>query len=274
MTYHFLVVDNTFKDIDRAVYNRVADALENEFGKDIIIEYRGMDEDGLCITKDYFMIIAIGGDGTMLKVLNSLNGHDIPVIGINLGRVGFLAEIEPNNIENAIHEIAIGNHHIKKHNYLEGYVNDAPISACAVNDIIIGKSNFLTTVQLELIIDDVSVNTYICDGINISSAIGSTAYNKALGGPVIYPESPVISITPISTNDNLFKSLIIPDTSRIEVKIHRVGGVNDYCAIGFDGRNEICLDEGDSIHIKKSEKKYSILHLNDYDYYAVLKKKK
>lgn len=272
MKYNFLIVDNSIKDINREVFNRVADALEKEFGVDsITIEYRGLES--LYINKDYYMIISIGGDGTVLKVLDSLNGREIPVIGINLGRVGFLAEIEPEDIEKAIHKIYIGAHYVKRYNYIEGFGNDSSISFCAVNDVIIGKSNFLGTIEIELIIDGISVNKYICDGLNISTALGSTAYNKALNGSVVFPDSSVFIISPIGTDDNLFKSLIIPDAANIEIKVHRSGYKGESVLVGFDGIKGFNLKAGESIYIKKSQKMFPLLHLNNYNYYEVLKKK-
>lgn len=269
-----LIVYNKDKDPTGEILERTKKAILNNFDHDESFietcEVRDFKENH---TKNYCFIITIGGDGTVLDTMHSISGFNVPVIGINVGRVGFLADIELQKIESGIMKLSVGGYTLEKHSYIEGFIPNSQERGIAVNDITIGKNNFLSTIQLELRVNGVIVNEYICDGINISTAVGSTAYNRSLGGPIICPGLQVFSIKPIGTSDNMFDSLIVDDASIIEVKVTRCHK-GEHCVVGFDSRNVLPLNEGDSIMVRKSSKNYSLLHLREYNYFKTLKNKK
>lgn len=210
---------------------------------------------------------SIGGDGTFLRVAHAV--CNTPIVGINLGRKGFLATIEKENAEEAVKSIVNYRYSIKRRSFICGCIDDNQLMA--VNDITIGKKDFMKTVHIELYVDDKFVNSYICDGMVISTAFGSTAYNRALNNIIAHPDAPIHIITPIASNDKLFKSLIVYYNSKITVKVLENNTSSDV-VVGFDGTQHI-VDLKNQINIYRAPEEFLTLELFSYDYYENLKKK-
>lgn len=261
---NLLVCYSEYKDKNMEFTNYFISLLKKYFSANIVIE-----EVGEIKTSDrkFDFAFSIGGDGTFLRVAHSV--VFTPIVGVNLGRKGFLATIEKNNCEEAIKHLAEKKFTIKNKNFIQGTVNNQIIEA--VNDITIGKKDFMRTVHLELYIDGSFVNTYICDGIVVSTAFGSTGYNRALNDVIAHPNSPIYIITPIASNDNLFKSLIVPSTSLIVIKEVKHASSSD-AIVGFDGTQKI-IDLENSLVISKSQKSFSTIEMDSFDYYENLRKK-
>ena len=153
-----------------------------------------------------------------------------------------------------------------------GNVNNGEDFDIAVNDIFISKSSPLKTVGLALYVDNQFVDSYICDGILVSSAFGSTAYNRALNGSIVNPDCPVFIITPVGTADSNFKSLIVPNTSSVRVKV--VNTHNESVLVGYDGTQTVLeLKENGVLDIYNNSSNFSILYLDSFDYYSNLRTK-
>lgn len=287
MYKYVLICYSEEKDKNLDIVNKVAVLIKKyllDISEKYRIDYLNIDEDNKSQVQKflnnnssygnylYDIGFSIGGDGTFLRLSHLLYGKDTPIIGVNLGRRGFLAEIEPDNLELAIKEISEGKYKIESHPYLKGNIGCINnIEYQAINDILVCKNDMFRTCELSLYIDNQFIDTYICDGILVSSSFGSTAYNRALTGVVINSNCPVLSITPIGTNDVLFKSLIISDTSKITIKSKRPENVK----IGFDGSQyQSKLKDGIiNIEIDKYAKNRTILHLDDFKYYKNLNSK-
>ena len=227
-------------------------------------------EDTFVIDKMYDLAISVGGDGTLLRVAHLMAAYNTPIIGVNLGRRGFMPEIEVDEIEASFNKIKNGEFVKKSYPYLIGRTeNDEDI---AVNDIFICKTNMLKTVELALYVDTQFVAKYICDGILVSSAFGSTAYNRALNGSVVHPDCPVFIITPVGTTDSDFQSLVVSNQSVVTVEICNCKD-NEFVTVGFDGTQAVFgLKEGAVVDITNGYS-FTMLHLNSFEYYDNLRKK-
>lgn len=221
----------------------------------------------------YDLAFSVGGDGTFLRTAHVLSGHNTPMIGVNVGRRGFMTEIEQDKIVDSLVNLKEGKFIKKSYPFLNGNINKGEYSDIAVNDILVCKSDMLKTVELALYVDNQFVAKYICDGILVSSAFGSTAYNRALNGSVVHPDCPVFIITPVGTSDSDFQSLVVSNQSTVKIEIINTKGA-EIATVGFDGTQTVFgLENGDFIEILDNELKFTMLHLNGFEYYDNLRKK-
>lgn len=254
----FLVIFDRYKDKEgKNSNNLIKNILDMFFPCTVDI----IDSSNQHTDKEYDLIFTVGGDGTILKASHISN--NVPIVGINLGRVGFMAAVEPDEIVEYLDRIKNGNYKIKTHSFLESNLDNK--RHIAVNDIIIGKSNMLKTISISLSIDNIFVDNYICDGLLISSAFGSTAYNMSLNGPIVHPDSPVLIITPIAPIGLKTVPYIVPDSCKICVEVHS-HSIDEYEGIlGFDGANDSLNIKGDTfIEITKSKKMFSLIEFENY----------
>lgn len=223
--------------------------------------------------QQYSRIFTIGGDGTVLKALHLTSGYNIPVIGVNLGRRGYLARLSVSDLEQQVQEL-LSNTVSESFSFIEGEANGK--CAIAVNDIIISKNNPLTTCELNLKIttdDGVYESSFICDGLLISTQFGSTAYNKSLQSSIIVPSCPAYIVTPINPIRSDFKSIVIGDDAQVAVSLVD-RGKNQKALVGFDGTQVVWeLNGGENICIQKSDKMFSLIKPAGYNYFKNLQEK-
>lgn len=212
--------------------------------------------------------ISIGGDGTFLHMAQSVAGYGIPVCGINVGRKGFLTEIEILNIRSAVTKIAAGKYTIEERTMLEASVwrgERMLVSGTALNDSVISKDGHNNLVRLSLNINSSKKDSYYsADGIVFATATGSTAYSLSAGGPIVDPTLPVVIITPICPHSLYTRPLIIPDTGEIVI---RPCTPYNKMIISNDGKalSEIC--PGDIVKIKTSTLKSKFIKFGKASYY-------
>ena len=218
--------------------------------------------------KSIDVAISIGGDGTFLHMAQSVAGYGIPVCGINVGRKGFLTEIEIPNMKNAVSKIVSGKYAIEERTMLESSVwrgERCMVSGTALNDSVISKANNNNLVRLSVNINSSKQESYYsADGIVFATATGSTAYSLSAGGPIVDPSLPVMIITPICPHSLYTRPLIIPDTGEIVIK--PCAPYNEMI-ISNDGKvlSEICPD--DMVKIKTSTMKSKFIKLDKASYY-------
>ena len=207
------------------------------------------------------IICSIGGDGTFLKSARLSEGKLI--LGINCGTMGFLTEIEPENIDKALKEVMNGNFYIDKRMMLEGEIikenGDVINIPPALNEIAISK-NIYGVVRFNVIVNGKLINSYTADGMIVSTPTGSTAYNLSCGGPIVDPTAEIITLTPIAPHTILNRSIILSDDSIIEIEIIEFRGDADSFVL-YDG-NAIKISVGDVVKIKKSEDITKIIKLD------------
>jgi len=176
---------------------------------------RGAGRDEVAAKADY--IITFGGDGTMLAVAQHALLHDTPILGVNLGKLGFLADLGVDEVFWAIEEIIDGKHTIEHRMTITGMLDDSPEQYHALNDIVIAKTGSAKIISIDAFVDDEFLASFLADGLIVSTPTGSTAYSLATGGPVVVPESNVIIISPISAHTLTARPVIVSGDSRISV---------------------------------------------------------
>jgi len=227
--------------------------------------------DNICFDKNATFAITIGGDGTFLSTARYYAKYDVPVLGTNFGRLGFLAQIEQNKLRYGLEEIINGNFVIQKRIMLEAQKNSNK-KLSALNDIVIKGGAISRTSRLYLSINGQEVCDYLADGIIVSTPTGSTAYNLSANGPIISPTIDAITITPICPHTLSIRPLVIQGNEKIEIKTDKN---NDIIYVTADGHESSTLDKNENIMIKKSKKtaKLVLLKSDSNNFYSVLREK-
>jgi NAD+ kinase len=215
------------------------------------------------------LAIALGGDGTLLAVARLMAGTDIPILGVNLGRVGFLAELTPETVEQEMPRILAGEYWIEQRTVLEARWLDGTgdRSHIALNEVALARGGSTRAIRVAVSIDGEPYVTHTADGVIIATATGSTAYSLAAGGPILYPQCCDLLITPVAPHLNIGRSLLVPSTSTIRLQL--VGDREGMLAV--DGQTECPLEIGDAVDVLCSEKQSHFARLGNRNYfYSVL----
>ena len=171
----------------------------------------------------YQMVISFGGDGTILSTARAIGDSGVPILGVKMGGMGFLAELTPDELYGSMEDILKGNYQIVKRMVLQVEVEDKETTQYhALNDVVFDKGAVSRVVHIKTFIDDEFLNTYIADGLIISTPTGSTAYSLAAGGPILLPSMDAIIINPISPHTLGARPVVIPDDKVVKIKIERI----------------------------------------------------
>ena len=225
------------------------------------------------LDKSYDLLISIGGDGTILKAITFVKHLSIPIVGINSGRLGFLAKIKIDKIEEAIDEIISGNYSISERSLIEVITseknNELSKLNFALNEIAVSRKNTTSMISIETKLDDNYLNSYWADGLIIATPTGSTGYSLSCGGPIIMPEAENLVITPIAPHNLNARPLIIADNTEIALKIN--GRENEFL-ISLDSRITT-LSNNNVVVIKKSPFKIKMIELENESFLITLREK-
>lgn len=226
------------------------------------------DEAGIPEDIDFFF--TIGGDGTFLEALPFVHDSAIPVIGLNTGRLGFLANISKEEISNAVDALLNENFTIEKRSLLHVEVDDEQCGfySYALNDITIQKTDY-ALIEVNTSINNDYVNTYWTDGVIIATPTGSTAYSLSVGGPIITPDSANFIISPIASHNLSVRPLVIPD--HVEINI-RVSSRNSKYILTVDNRSSV-FNHSVKLKIKKAGFNLSLVSFNECSYFNTLRNK-
>ncbi len=275
----FCIITNKSKDTDLAVTTHIKEFLEAR-GKECIIAgnkvnniaHREGREFLSLIPEDTDCCIVLGGDGTMLQAARSAAYLNIPLIGVNLGTLGYLAEVERGSVDSALERILSGEYDTEDRMMLYGCVGNK--NDYALNDIVITRRSAIQTLSFDIYVNDLFLCNYHADGIVISTPTGSTGYSMSAGGPIVEPSANMILITPICPHTINSRAMVLSDETKIDVVI-REGrdGSNQEVVAYFDGSGRIDMNTGDRISIEKSNKKTKIIKLNRVSFLEVLGRK-
>ena len=225
------------------------------------------------LTKNLDFFFSVGGDGTFLRSITFIRDLGIPVIGINTGRLGFLANIQKESIYAAFEQIMTGQYTIQKRSLLqvdtEERLNDIGNLNFALNEITITRKNTASMIKVETILDNEFLTSYWSDGLIISTPTGSTGYSLSCGGPIISPTSENIVLTPIAPHSLVVRPLVIPDKTHIELHIDSRA---DEVLLTLDSRM-YTLHNKSTVFIQKSDFFISTLQLNDQTFIKTLREK-
>ncbi len=219
------------------------------------------------------LLIAIGGDGTMLEAASLVAGSTTPVLGINRGRLGFLADIGQADMLPKVDEVLAGNYQEDQRLYLEVALSSGAKvqSLNALNDVVIQRSETGRMVDIETTVDGQYVNTHTGDGLIIATATGSTAYALSCGGPIIQPSLDALLLVPVCPHTLSDRPIVIPANSVISLRLARSprGNVPIFC----DGHLLGNMGENQTLSIRASKHRLTLIHPADYDYYRMLRSK-
>ncbi len=218
-------------------------------------------------------LIVIGGDGTFLRGSRQIFGYDIPILGVNMGKLGFLTEVEKDNVFEALNEVIKGNYFIENRMLLAADVirkNDVIASFTALNDFVINKGAFSRLIGISMNIGGEYFREYSSDGVIVATPTGSTAYSLSAGGPIVYPGLDVSIITPICPHSLSARPMVIPPDKDVKITLcsSRMEAM-----LTIDGQNAFELENGDKIIIKKSKSNLNFVKFSKEGFFGRIRDK-
>lgn len=249
--------------VDRPFYEFITEGQHMDVKVDGIF-------DGDDFDVDY--AISMGGDGTLLKTAARVHSKDTPIIGINIGRLGFLADVAPSDIETAISDIYAGNYRVDEHSVIkietsgEEKLESGPF---ALNDIAILKRDNASMISIRASINGEYVTTYQADGLIVTTPTGSTAYNLSNGGPIIAPGTGTLCLTAVAPHSLNIRPIVVPDSSVISLKVE---SRSHSVLVAVDGKST-SLHDGTEVRISKAKHTVRIIRFSDRKYYSTLREK-
>lgn len=223
-------------------------------------------------------MIVLGGDGTLLQAARDVVSRQIPLLGINLGTLGYLAEIDRDSIEPALNHLIADAYTIERRMMLSGKVyhrGKMVAEDVALNDIVIGREGPLRVIRFNNYVNGEFLNSYTADGIIISTATGSTGYSLSAGGPIVSPETNIMIMTPVAPHTLNTRSIIFPAEDEITVEVTEGAQKNGEgkAVASFDGDTNISMNVGDRIVIKRSVSDTKIIKISNISFLEVLRTK-
>jgi NAD+ kinase len=219
------------------------------------------------------LILVLGGDGTMIATARMVGDQEVPVLGVNYGGLGYLAEFRIEELYTALESILSGNYRLDRRVMLSVELKrgDAPPQSNRVlNDVVINKSALARIIEIETYFDRYYVSSFRADGLIVSTPTGSTAYNLSAGGPVIFPSMNAVVITPICPFTLSNRPIVVPDNAEIELLLKTD---NEEVALTLDGQVGFEMKVGDRVVIRKSRTTFNIIQPSNRNYFDVLRDK-
>ncbi len=220
------------------------------------------------------IIIALGGDGTFLKVARKAHTYGVPILGVNLGRLGFLTDIDKNEIEGSLDSIVAGNYRIEERMMLDMEIireGRSTFKDTALNDIVISRGALSRILHVKAYINDVFVDLFPGDGLIVSSPTGSTAYSLSAGGPIVEPDTDILILTPICPHILYTRSFIADSEKTVRAIIEE----NDShgAMVTVDGQEGYPIKGRDQIAVKKSRNRVKLVKITHSNFFSVLRNK-
>lgn len=229
-------------------------------------------KDSRTLIREVDLLLVFGGDGTMLRVAREVGGSPTPILGINIGRLGFLTAVPNAELTDALKMVWSGKYWLESRALIEarGDCQGQQVRECALNDFVVGRRQVSRLIELEVWVDGVLLACYRCDGLIVSSPTGSTAYSLSAGGAVVSPTAHVFTITPICPHTLSNRSVIVSLDSEIRVK---AVSPNNECVVSGDGQFLTDLSPGEEIVVHKSRRTIRLMHLANSSFFDTLRRK-
>ncbi|MFQ5816669.1 MAG: NAD(+)/NADH kinase [Terriglobia bacterium] len=225
------------------------------------------------IPRQVDLLVVLGGDGTLLAAARLVDEHKAPILGVNLGALGFLTEITLDELYPVLEDVLAGRHHTSRRRMLEAEVRrgeTAVASYRALNDAVLHKAALARMIDYAVAIDGAFVSLFRADGLIISTPTGSTAYSLAAGGPVVFPSLDAFLITPICPHMLSNRPLVIPDTAEIQVQLKSAA---ESVYLTVDGQVGMKLRDGDQVAVRKSNRFIELVTSPERNYFELLRNK-
>lgn len=270
---NIVIALNPSKDTEGKILYLVIEKITNIFKNPKITILNSYEMNKYKFDDKLDLLIVLGGDGTLLGIARDINGkYDVPILGINIGNLGFLSSIEIQDLGEALNKIKNGQYTIQNRILLECKSDDEneDINSKALNDVVIARGTLSRMAKFEVYIDKKLYYTFKGDGLIVSTPTGSTAYSFSAGGPFVYPDVEVITLTPICPHTRGMQPIVLKSSSEILIKAENYNGE---IYLTFDGQEAREIKDNTSIIIKKAKDVAKILLFDNYDYFNVLRKK-
>jgi NAD+ kinase len=213
------------------------------------------------------MLISLGGDGTMLRAARSVIPHAVSVLGVNMGRLGFLAEVRPGELMDRLRDVMGGRYRVEERSMLQAHVPSWGVTYHGLNDVVIGRTNVSRPVYVDVSIDGSRLAVLRCDAIIVSSATGSTAYSLSAGGPILHPESQDLVLTPVAPHLAAMRPLVLPPGTVIDL----AASADQEAMVSVDGQINRPLESTDRVSICRSPHVARFVRFSSpADYYNML----
>jgi len=264
------VYTNEKKDSNLNVTERVVSFLEGKCRVALSADFSSFDE--MCAVSD--ALIVLGGDGTILRVARVASSFDLPILGINLGKIGYLAEVDPDKIEECLTRFVDGSYKIEERFMIKAeiYRGGEKISTYnALNDMVISSSSFKRLISMDLYVSDDFITSYDADGVVVATPTGSTAYSLSAGGPITDSSMELMLVTPICAHTLSSRPLIIPSDKEITLTINK--SHERISTLIVDGQESQLLELDDKVVISAAECKTKLIRVNGMSFYEILRKK-
>ncbi len=263
----FCIIANSYKDKGYRLTNQMKSYIERRGGFCQVMKERQE------IPGSTECIFVLGGDGTLIRAAGAASEQGVPLIGVNLGHLGYLCELEEESVYEAIDELMKGNYMVEERMMLSGRT-DQHLSQKALNDIVIFRTGALQLVELMVSVNGEYLNTFRADGMIVATPTGSTGYSMSAGGPIVDPKARMILITPINAHDLNAKSIVVSAEEEISIELRRrQPQKKERVEVSFDGVSATGLFPGESITICASERKTRIIKLSKLSFLEILSKK-
>ncbi len=214
---------------------------------------------------EFDVLVAMGGDGTILRAGHLCAPYDIPILGLNKGRLGFLFQIDDQGWEHTLDQLLAGDYWIEKRMMLRAEhfrAGEALGTWQAVNDVVVARGSMMRPIHVRASIDEQYLTTYVCDGLIASTATGSTAYAMAAGGPILPPELRNILLIPIAPHLSVDRAVVLSEGATVSITVLSENGI-----MSIDGQTPLGLDENDRIDVRAGENTVKFIRFGDPDYF-------
>ena len=248
--------------IEQNFYHTLLKELKKDFSIAAVFERGNFDVD---------YVISLGGDGTFLKAASRVGAKQIPIIGVNMGRLGFLANVTSEEVKGVLDSVFEGKYEIEERAVIQLEADGAVLENCpfALNDIAILKRDNAAMISIKASVNGEYLVTYLADGLVISTPTGSTAYSLSVGGPIIVPQSGILSMTPVAPHSLNIRPIVINDEAEIKLEVQSRS--HNFLA-AVDGRSEK-LSEGVTLTVKKAPYKVCIVKAYGQRFFSTLREK-
>ena len=280
----FYIITNYQKDPEMTVAHEIREYLKSKV-KTCYIQQKEVEDpqgryrytDAQHVSDEVECVLVLGGDGTLLQAARDLVDRSIPLLGINMGTLGYLAEIDRKNIFPALDKLIGGEYTVEHRMMLTGtafHQSRRMLADIALNDIVISRNGRLRVVDFNVYVDGAFLSSYTADGIIISTPTGSTGYNLSVGGPIVAPEASLILLTAIAPHTLNSRPIVLPDFVEITIEIGTNHGTDiDGAEATFDGDTSVKLSSGDRIVITRSMREALMIKTKNTSFLEILREK-
>lgn len=279
---NFLIITNYYKDSEARLTNRIKEYIEKKGGSCSTFFSNGETPGEAAPHREDMPentqgVLVLGGDGTLIRAAAALVKSRLPLIGVNLGTLGYLCELEEKDVFAAVDKLMKDDYIVEERMMLGGYgIKGGEIlpADIALNDVVIHRTGALSVVNLIVYVNGEYLNTFRADGIIISTPTGSTGYNMSAGGPIVDPKAQMMLITPINDHNLSSKSIVISADEEVTVELgKRRSQKDEMVEVSFDGDSKVRLEVGDRFVVRRAEDTAKICKLSSESFLEILRRK-